>query len=132
MNIYIKDFVAWIQQKIKINDQGSTKPFKEGEIWWSNVGVNIGCEIDGKGVLFTRPILIVKKFSRNHYWGLPLTSKSQSNNDFYHEITLKGQSSWVCLSQLKTMDVRRLQRKMTKLADKETVLIKKKLAKFLK
>ena len=38
--------------------------FKEGDIWWCSIGLNIGDESYGKGRDFRRPILIFKKLSK--------------------------------------------------------------------
>ena len=35
--------------------------FKEGEIWWSYFGENVGTEMNGKGDAFTTPVTILKK-----------------------------------------------------------------------
>jgi mRNA-degrading endonuclease toxin of MazEF toxin-antitoxin module len=39
-----KDFINWIQYKIYLNARPKYPKFKEGEIWWCSIGVNIGSE----------------------------------------------------------------------------------------
>lgn len=48
---------------------------REGEIRWCRLGMNIGSETQGKGSYFERPVLILKKFSRDVFLGIPVTSK---------------------------------------------------------
>ena len=56
-----KRFNEWIRIKEKLHQVGRTPHNLEGEIWWSAVGENVGVEINGKGDVFSRPVLIMKK-----------------------------------------------------------------------
>ncbi len=58
-----KDFEAWHKKKVGIHKKPKTVFFHEREIWWCALGANVGNEQDGKGALFTRPVLILKKGS---------------------------------------------------------------------
>lgn len=61
----MKDFGGWIKLKEQINEGGNRPPsYKERQIWWMSVGVNIGFEEDGKGTQYSRPVLIVKGFNK--------------------------------------------------------------------
>ena len=48
---------------------------RQREIWWCSISINIGVEEDGKNNLYERPILVVRKFNRRHFMGVPLTTK---------------------------------------------------------
>ncbi|MEI6728373.1 MAG: type II toxin-antitoxin system PemK/MazF family toxin [bacterium] len=104
----LKDFINWIQYKILIH--GSTKNivFKEKQVWWCSLGVNVGVEIDGKNTKFNMPVLIFKKFNHHQFWGIPLTSQIKQENDLYFKIQVKGKTSYVCLSQMRIFDSKRL------------------------
>lgn len=104
-----KDFINWIQYKIYLNTKQKFPKFKEGEVWWASVGVNVGVEADGKNDKFNRPVLIFKKFNQKHLYALPLTSKNKQNDKFYFEVNLKDKKSYVCLTQLRVLDAKRLQ-----------------------
>ncbi len=67
----IKDFENWNKLKQKLESRKNIPTFKEREIWWCSIGVNIGCEEDGKNQLFNRPILIIRKFNNNMFLGAP-------------------------------------------------------------
>ena len=55
-----KDFDNWNNLKKKLDNRGKYPTFKEGGIWWVNIGMNIGNEQCGKSSLFSRPVLILK------------------------------------------------------------------------
>lgn len=60
----LKKFLEWIGIKEKIhNTSRGPRLYKEGDIWWCAVGENIGIEINGKGKMFSRPVLVYKKLS---------------------------------------------------------------------
>jgi hypothetical protein len=46
--------------------------FRAGEIWWVEVGVNLGFEIDGKHENFERPVLILKKIPQPTVFGVAI------------------------------------------------------------
>jgi len=75
--VHSKDFEGWSRIKQKIDAHDSIPIFHEREIWWCSIGVNFGFEIYGKSDIFTRPVLIVKKFSPSTFLGLPLSTKSK-------------------------------------------------------
>jgi len=126
-----KDFINWIQYKVFLNAKSSSPKFKEGEIWWVSFGVNIGSETDGKNEKFNRPVLILKKFNRNQFYGLPLTSKEKVNNEFYYELNIKDKKSYVCLTQLRALDAKRLQDYYTKIKQSTLEQIKRKFIKLI-
>jgi mRNA interferase MazF len=43
-------------------------------------GLNMDDEQDGKGSEYVRPVLIIKKFNKNLFWGCAISSKLKSNN----------------------------------------------------
>jgi mRNA interferase MazF len=54
---------------------------------------------------------VVRKFNNRLFLGVPLTSKIKENK-FYHAIHLKGKTSCVMLSQIKTWEGKRLNHKL--------------------
>lgn len=107
--------VEWAKYKIRLNLREETIYFKERQIWWASVGINIGCEIDGKHNQFERPVLIYKKISPSAFWAIPLTSK---NKDYCYYIKTKdnlNNERILIISQIKLLSVNRLQRKIGKI-----------------
>ncbi|MEK7172967.1 MAG: type II toxin-antitoxin system PemK/MazF family toxin [Patescibacteria group bacterium] len=125
-------FVTWTKLKIRLH----LKPdehrvyFSEREIWWSSLGVNIGYEQDGKNDNFERPILILKKFSRDILWALPMTSKNRTG-EYYHQFKREGEQYSIILSQLRLISSKRLLRKIGMIAEDEFEIIREKVKKLV-
>ena len=130
MRIYcLKRFLEWIFVKQKLHNNISKTPFvSEGDLWWASLGENIGREINGKSELFTRPVLIFKKFSPETFLVLPLTTKNKKGS-WYIEISKKGRRQVAVLSQIRTIDGKRLATKLGTISDLD---IKKTKGAFVK
>jgi mRNA interferase MazF len=106
---YYKDYELWNIVKGEIERSDHKPPhFNEGEVWWVSVGVNVGYEIDGKGVRFARPVLILKKYSRFTFLGIPMSSKVKSNNKYYFRVKFRDRINSIVLSQIRVFDSKRL------------------------
>ncbi|MEI7777676.1 MAG: type II toxin-antitoxin system PemK/MazF family toxin [bacterium] len=126
---YLKRFLEWIFVKQKLHDNIAKTPFvSEGDLWWASLGENIGKEINGKSELFTRPVLILKKFSPETFLVLPLTTKDKKGS-WYVEISKKGRRQIAILSQIRTIDSKRLATKLGAISDHD---IKKTKGAFVK
>ncbi len=127
----IKDMVRkiqeWCQLKISLFNKESKVIFKQGDIWWCSLGVNLGEEMFGKGSKFTRPVLIFRKFTSNSFLGLPLT-KQEKHGNWYVEITIHEERNWVMLNQARVLDKRRLTNRIEALDNAD---FKKVMEKFL-
>ena len=89
--------------------------FREREIYWASIGKNIVYEQNGKSDNFSRPVLILKKFSRNSFLGIPLTTKNK-NDKFHFKFSFKeDELSWAYLSQIRLFDMKRLNKKIGKI-----------------
>lgn len=126
----IKDFDNWNNLKKKLDGRKNPPHFKEGEIWWCSVGVNIGYEIHGKNSLSNRPVLILKKFSRDIFLGIPLSSKIKSGK-FYHFLEVNQKTSCAILSQIRVFDGKRLNGKIKELPEEELENLKEKVRRLI-
>jgi mRNA interferase MazF len=105
----MKDFDNWNRLKYKIDRRTSDSPYyKEREIRWCNLGLNVGYELDGKGPDHSRPVLILKGFSRNVCLVAPLTTSKKKN--IYHAYLgdVDGRDSFLIISQIRLIDTKRL------------------------
>ena len=103
-----KIFDVWNGKKKKINKTQFTNFYKEREIWWCNIGKNIGSEQDGKGENCERPVLIIKAFSRSVCLIVPLTT-SKRINPYYFKIGLvEDKEACLVISQIRLIDTKRL------------------------
>lgn len=112
MEEIIKRFVAWIRIKTKIHLSEISFYFREGEIWWVNLGANVGYEQDGKNENFERPVLILKKFNMHLLWAIPLTTKMKPGNKYYYKYSFDNEEYSAILSQLRTLSSKRLIRRV--------------------
>ena len=125
-----KNFNEWNALKQKLDHISQPPLFNEREIWWCNVGLNIGSEIYGKGKTFIRPILIIKKFSKNSLLVLPLTTKLKDKFSYY-KFSFREKEICVVLSEIRKIDSKRLSDKMGKVPEKEFDGIKKAMKKII-
>jgi mRNA interferase MazF len=127
------DFDIWNElKKIQLADSELNYFPKEGEVWMSSLGKNIGYEQNGSGDNFARPMLVVKKFNNHMFWCVPLSTK-QKRFDFYFNFTDPNeQKVSAILAQLKLVSVKRLKRKLYEIAPDLLTQMREKLKSFLK
>lgn len=112
---YLKDFDGWIAKKKKTDAIKSRAPyFRERDIWWVSVGVNVGFEEDGKNGNFVRPVLVIKKFNQELFMGLPMSTKLK-NNKYYLPVSMQGRKVSVLISQLRVFSSKRIWNKLGEL-----------------
>lgn len=115
MKMYVKDFDKWNIRKKFIHFNESKPPlFKERDIWWVSIGVNIGFEEDGKNQNYVRPVLVIKKFNRDFFLGVPMSTKLK-NNIYYIPVSLRGKTVSVLTSQLRVFSSKRICNKLSEL-----------------
>lgn len=128
-----KDFDKWNEIKKRVNAE-TDKPDrfpKEGEVWMSAVGRNIGFEQNGSGDNFSRPVLIVKKFNNHMFWSIPLSTKQKKFDFYYNFADPNNNKVSVIIAQLRLVSVKRLNRKLYDLSDRQLREIRDKLKAFL-
>jgi mRNA interferase MazF len=131
-----KDFKNWHNKK-EVLDKGLIRPFfHEREIWFCSLGANVGYEQDGNGEDFQRPVIILKKFNNEIFWGIPLTKlkrKINKNSDKYYFIFsfIKDVKSAAILSQIRLIDGKRLSRVIGFIAKDEFKILTKKLKELI-
>jgi mRNA interferase MazF len=124
---YISAILDWCKVAIALRQKRPPAFFKEGEIWWCHIGMNVGVEVFGKGSKFMRPVLILKKFDGTSFLGAPLTSSLQEGS-WRIPLTSAGKEGMVILDQIRTMDSARLTRRLEELNENMFNQIKESLA----
>ena len=127
-----KDFDNWNVVKKRTQDKVTTAYFREREIYWANVGQNIGNEQNGKGEDFMRPLLVFRKYNNNLFCGIPLSTTIRDGSFFYNFQFLENKSSSALLVQAKTFDVKRLDRKIGMINKNDFKLLELKFKKLMK
>lgn len=111
-----RNYVAWYKLKAEIEHKREAPEFSERDVWWCSIGANIGFEEDGKNVEFERPVLIARKFNKELFIGVPLTTKRKPNK-FHHNIVVADKESAVILSQQRALSSKRLLRKIGRVGE---------------
>ncbi len=104
-----KDFAGWIEYKAALQRKAKVPFFYEREIWWAAIGQNVGSEEYGKGAEYARPVLVIRKFNKYLFWGVPLTT-AVHHGKYYEQVIYNRQTDTALLSQLRTFDSQRLLR----------------------
>jgi len=116
-----KDFDGWNEIKKAVNAKSARVFFHPRELWFAHVGVNVGFEQDGRGSESLRPLLIVRKFNNEIFWGIPLTRRWKPRSPYYarfHYVAFSEgghdaiETSVGILSQLRLTDGKRLRYKI--------------------
>ena len=106
-----KKFDEWNKRKKSMDSNKSLADFHEREIWWCSIGVNVGSEQHSMTEDFSRPVLVMRKFTRDIFWGIPLTTKVK-NMDFRIRFNLGGINNDLLILQMRNYDRKRLIRKI--------------------
>jgi mRNA interferase MazF len=103
-----KDFSLWNKQKTKLEGTNPKKYFHQGEMWWCRLGLNLKNESCGKGAIYTRPVLIIKKLSATSAIIVPLTSTKKIGSWYYNLSLPNCSNSIVQLHQIRLISIIRL------------------------
>ncbi len=126
----LKDFDTWNKKKKVLDSSDVGLYFYEREIWWCSLGLNVGFEQDGKHKNFTRPVLVLKKFSKDVFIGIPL-STSKKVGRYYHKFNFLDEESNALLSQIRLLDAKRLVDKLGRIPPETFEEIRSKVKKLL-
>ena len=121
LNLLLK-FIDWTKRKLEHNFSDTKKVvyFREKELWWAALGKNIGYEVDGKHRLFERPVLILKKYSKDMCFICTLTTQIKNPLPWYQILVKTGKEySAINISQGRTIARERLLRKISVITEKE-------------
>ncbi|MEK7099501.1 MAG: type II toxin-antitoxin system PemK/MazF family toxin [Patescibacteria group bacterium] len=113
-----KDFQKWHSFKEDLHRNAERVLFHEREVWWCALGANVGFEQDGKNDTFERPVIVFRKFNKEVFWALPITTQEKSGK-YYFSYTHDGKRFSIILSQMRLLDGKRLLRKVTTLPNTE-------------
>ncbi len=109
--INMKKFNEWNEVKKQLDCKEKYITPKEREVYWASIGENIGFEQNGKGDIFSRPVLIVKRFSKNIFFGVPLSTQPKEGS-FFYGFELNGEKSTALVVQGRLFDTRRLENRI--------------------
>lgn len=120
-----EDFQNWNIQKIKIDGSGKNKLYRTRDIWWCDLGVNVGFEQDGTGKNNGRPILVLKGLSKHTCLVIPLTTSNQKHSMRITLGKINGKDALGVISQVRVIDTKRFVNKLGKLNKEKFEKIRK-------
>lgn len=106
--MYFKDFDSWINVKKTLNKEERNVFIRAGEVRWISFGVNVGSEIDGKGVSFTRPALILHVIGSNLAMVVPMSTKIKNDTVGYIPFEFQDKNVSLCLHQMRIVSHKRI------------------------
>jgi mRNA-degrading endonuclease toxin of MazEF toxin-antitoxin module len=114
-----KDFDRWNKHKRRIHEMTARPYYHAREIWWCSVGVNVGNELDGTGKEYDRPVLVIRPFNAETFFGVALIGHDRSGRYYFPLGRIEDREAVANLSQVRLFDTKRLIRKIGTL-DKRT------------
>lgn len=119
----MKKFDEWNEVKKDTEENNRVIGIKPREIFWAKIGENVGFEQNGKGDNFARPVLIIKKLTKELFLGIPLTSSIREDSNYFHPFeyhnAANGQvKNTALILQMKAFSIKRLMNR-TGIMDKQ-------------
>lgn len=103
------DFSQWNGLKRRVHGIDAIRfHYAERDIFYALVGRNIGREQNGARENFARPVLVIRKFNRDSFLGVPLTTAVKRDAWYQFVFDLGGVPNAAIVSQLRLWDSRRL------------------------
>ena len=106
-----KDFDRWNVGKKKLDRDLPVADCHEREIWWCAIGVNVGSEQHSQTGDFSRPVVVVRRFTRDLFWAIPLTTKLKDVS-FRKRLVVGDIENDALILQMRSYDRKRLIRKI--------------------
>jgi mRNA interferase MazF len=127
----VEKFNEWndVKKNIEVNEEDIF--FKERDIFWAKLGQNVGYEQNGKGEEFTRPIIVIKKYSKNMLLAVPISTTLRDGN-FFFQFSFKNKISTALLVQSRLISSKRLVKKIGKIDSENFTKLKQKLVDLIK
>ena len=127
-------FDKWNEVKKIVQNDEKIRLFKQRDIFFINMGQNVGFEQNGKGENFVRPIIILKKITNQMFLGIPLSSQLKKGDWFFEfEFNTKDDVSRniAIIPQIKMFSSRRLLNKIGVIKTKDFEILKQKVKDFI-
>jgi mRNA-degrading endonuclease toxin of MazEF toxin-antitoxin module len=107
-----KDFDRWNRNKKNILNTGERPFYHSREVWCCAVGTNIGNELDGTGKHHDRPVLVIRAFNAETFFGVALIGHPRVGRYYFPLGKVDDREAVANLSQARLFDTKRLIRKI--------------------
>ena len=125
-----KDFDNWNNFKKSLEWIENNILFKEWDIWWTSIWINIWEESCWKWEKYRRPVLVIKKLSKNNCIVIPLSTKIKTWTWF-----AQYKIHWIIytalLYQIKMVNIKRFESREWQIHINDFNKIKKRLKNLL-
>jgi mRNA-degrading endonuclease toxin of MazEF toxin-antitoxin module len=111
MNDFLDILKAWFYRKYQIHTKSPARFPKRGEIWYVDLGINIGSEINE-----TRPCVIINNPVKNERTCLIIPASNTNRKNF----VVKIENFQFLIHQIRCIDTKRLKRFVKRLTKNET------------
>jgi len=101
-------FNKWNSLKKEINKNDKIPFFRNWQIWYISMWVNIWFEQDWKNDTFSRPVLILKKFNKDIFLWVPTTTIKKEWKFYFNIGNIKWKKNFLILSQIRLYSSKRL------------------------
>ena len=113
----MKDYDRWNEIKKSVNENKRKIGIKPREIFWAKIGQNIGFEQNGKGKNFVRPVIIVRRLTKDLFIGIPTTTTIRESNEYFHIFEYNDKEKNILkvsalILQIKVLSIKRLMNKI--------------------
>lgn len=125
----MKEFDEWNEQKKRIDNKKNKKTFHERDIIFIKLGKNVGIECGGKGDIFLRPAVVVRKINAKMTLIVPLTRQIK-NKWFQVHFEFKEKRSAAVITQVRLVDSKRVLSVIGKMPIIEFKALKKEIQKL--
>ncbi|NOQ30147.1 MAG: hypothetical protein GQ570_03395 [Helicobacteraceae bacterium] len=129
-----KNFNQWNELKKELSDDTTIRLFKTRDIFFINMGQNIGYEQNGKGNNFVRPIVVLKKITNDMFIGIPLSTQIKDGSWFYKfEFISKSKNNVnvAIIPQIKMFSAKRLLNKIGVVNKNDFIELKEEVKNFI-
>ena len=125
-----KNFDKWNDFKKNLESNENKILFKEGDIWWISIGINVWDESCWKWQKFRRPILVLKKLSSYSCIWIPLTTQLKTWS-WFEQYNIHWTKYTALLYQVKMINIKRFESRKGVIHINDFNRIKKRLKNLL-
>jgi len=102
-------FDKWNKIKKEIHKKDEIPFFRNWQIWYISMWVNIWFEQDWKNDTFSRPVLILKKFNKDIFLWIPTTTVEKEWRFYFDIWKIRWEKNFLILSQVRLYSSKRLE-----------------------
>lgn len=95
------------------------------------MGHNIGYEEDGKGIEYSRPVVIIKRCGPNLFIGVPLTTAIKPMKYYFGIGNVGGSAAMAMIAQIRLFSSKRLINKIDTIPQPVFIALKKATKRFI-